>query len=130
MLPVLCRYRYAALPSKFTHLEERHLQPRTSLRLFQGSQLLTGPKLRLQQVLSARYGVPKELWQLLYWASNHGYSAESFHHLCDGYSPTFVIALVRAPFLVAPYIKVGSGFPVARLLAAVRCLVRIVILEL
>ncbi|KAH6944017.1 hypothetical protein HPB50_001199 [Hyalomma asiaticum] len=87
------RYRYAALPSKFTHLEERHLQPRTSLRLFQGSQLLTGPKLRLQQVLNAWYGVPKQLWRLLYRASNHGYSAESFHHLCDGHSPTFVIAL-------------------------------------
>ncbi|KAG0423720.1 hypothetical protein HPB47_000506, partial [Ixodes persulcatus] len=87
------RYRYAALPSKFTHLEERHLQPRTSLRFFQGSQLLTGHKLRLQQVLNAWYGSPKQVWRLLYRASNHGYSAESFHHMCDGHSPTFVIVL-------------------------------------
>ncbi|XP_064466201.1 uncharacterized protein LOC135377597 [Ornithodoros turicata] len=87
------RYRYAALPSKFTHLEERHLQPRTSLRLFQGSQLLIGHKLRLQQVVNAWYGSPKQVWRLLYRASNHGYSAESFHHHCDGHSPTFVFVL-------------------------------------
>ncbi|XP_067122453.1 kelch-like protein 1 [Centruroides vittatus] len=87
------RYRFAALPSKFSHTEDKRIQPRTSLKLFQGSQLLTGDKLHFQRILNAWYGVPKQMWHLLYRASTHGYSADSFHHHCDGHGPTFVIAL-------------------------------------
>lgn len=35
------RYRYAALPNKFRERsEDKHLQPRVSLKLFPGSQIL------------------------------------------------------------------------------------------
>ncbi|GIY79617.1 TLDc domain-containing protein [Caerostris extrusa] len=87
------RYRFAALPNKFTHSEDKRIQPRTSLKLFQGSQLLSGEKLHLQRVLNAWFGNSKQMWRLLYRASTHGYSAEAFHYHCDGHNPTFVIVL-------------------------------------
>ncbi|KFM79229.1 TBC1 domain family member 24, partial [Stegodyphus mimosarum] len=87
------RYRFAALPNKFTHSEDKRIQPRTSLKLFQGSQLLSGEKLHLQRVLNAWFGNAKQMWRLLYRASTHGYTAEAFHYHCDGHSPTFVIVL-------------------------------------
>ncbi|XP_020999865.1 BTB/POZ domain-containing protein 9 [Parasteatoda tepidariorum] len=87
------RYRFAALPNKFSHSEDKRIQPRTSLKLFQGSQLLSGEKLHLQRMLNAWFGNSKQMWRLLYRASTHGYTAEAFHYHCDGHSPTFVIAL-------------------------------------
>ncbi|XP_076316734.1 BTB/POZ domain-containing protein 9 isoform X2 [Tachypleus tridentatus] len=87
------RYRFAALPSRFAHSEDKRIQPRTSLKLFQGSQLLSGEKLQFQRLLNAWYGNPKQMWRLLFRASTHGYSAESFHHHCDGHSPTFIVVL-------------------------------------
>jgi hypothetical protein len=74
------RYRFAALPNKFNHSEDKRVQPRTSLKLFQGSQLLTGEKLQFQRILNTWYGLPKQLWKLLFRASTHGYSADAFHH--------------------------------------------------
>lgn len=89
------RYRFAALPNKFGHSEDKKLQLRTSLKLFQGSQLLSGEKLQSQRLLNNWFGNPKQMWRLLYRASTHGYSAESFHSHCDGHSPTFVVILVK-----------------------------------
>ncbi|KAG8188652.1 hypothetical protein JTE90_026757 [Oedothorax gibbosus] len=87
------RYRFAALPNKFCHSEDKRIQPRTSLKLFQGSQLLSGEKLHLQRVLNAWFGNSKQVWRLLYRASTHGYTAEAFHYHCDGHNPTFIIVL-------------------------------------
>ncbi|UYV60369.1 TLD [Cordylochernes scorpioides] len=86
------RYRFAALPSKFSQ-EDRRLQPRTCLRLFNNSTLLSGEKVQLQRLLNAWYGAPKQTWRLLFRASTHGYSSEAFHMHCDGHGPTFVLAL-------------------------------------
>jgi len=47
-----------------------------------------------QRVLNTWYGCPKQVWRLVYRASTHGYSAESFHRHCDGVAPTYVIAMV------------------------------------
>ncbi|RWS14833.1 Serine-enriched protein-like protein, partial [Dinothrombium tinctorium] len=85
------RYRFAALPNKFGHTEDRRVQPRTSLKLFQSSQILTGERLQYQRILNSWYGVSKQVWRLLFRASTHGYSSDSFHHHCDGHSPTYVL---------------------------------------
>jgi hypothetical protein len=47
-----------------------------------------------QRVLNTWYGCSKQVWRLVYRASTHGYSAESFHRHCDGVAPTYVIAMV------------------------------------
>lgn len=90
------RYRYAALPNKFKEQsEDKRLQPRVSLKLFTGSQILVQDKIGFQRILNTWYGVPKQCWRLLYRASSHGFSAEAFHRHCDGVAPLFVIVLVR-----------------------------------
>jgi hypothetical protein len=47
-----------------------------------------------QRFLNTWYGCSKQVWRLVYRASSHGYSAESFHRHCDGVAPTYVIAMV------------------------------------
>lgn len=108
------RYRFAALPNKFAHSEDKRVQPRTSLKLFQGSLLLSGEKFQFQRILNCWYGSPKQLWKLLYRASTHGYAAETFHHHCDGHSPTFVIVLgsngeLCGGFSDVPWSKTGAS---------------------
>ncbi|XP_014260319.1 uncharacterized protein LOC106672966 [Cimex lectularius] len=86
------RYRFAALPYKFREsTEDKRLQPRVSLKLFPGSQILVQDKCCYQRVLNSWFGQPKQVWRLLYRASSNGYSADSFHRHCDGIAPTFVI---------------------------------------
>lgn len=88
------RYRYAALPNKFRERsEDKRLQPRVSLKLFPGSQILSQDKTCFQRILNNWYGAPKQIWRLIYRASSHGFSADAFHRHCDGVAPTFVIAL-------------------------------------
>lgn len=90
------RYRHAALPNKFKENqqhEDKRLQPRVSLKLFAGSQILVNEKTSLQRILNSWYGVTKQMWRLIYRASTHGYSAEAFHRHCDGIAPTFTIVL-------------------------------------
>ncbi|XP_076064156.1 uncharacterized protein LOC143038603 isoform X2 [Oratosquilla oratoria] len=91
------RYRYAALPNKFKDnaatAEDKRLQPRVSLKLFAGSQILINEKMTLQRVLNSWYGVGKQMWRLVYRASTHGYSADAFHRHCDGIAPTYTIVL-------------------------------------
>ena len=87
------RYRFAALPNKFQNSTDKRIQPRTSLKLFQNSQLLSGDKTQFQAILNSWYGLPKQTWKLVFRASTHGYSAEAFHQCCDGYCPTFVVVL-------------------------------------
>lgn len=89
------RYRHAALPSKYPDgTDDQRLRPRVSPHLFPGSHILGQEKSHYQRVLNAWYGNAKQTWRLVYRASNHGYSATSFHRHCDGVAPTFVIVLV------------------------------------
>ncbi|XP_046397700.1 kelch-like protein diablo [Ischnura elegans] len=88
------RYRYAALPNKFRERsEDKRLQPRASIKLFPGSQILVQEKASYQRILNNWFGVPKQGWRLVYRASTQGYSAEAFHRHCDGISPTYVICV-------------------------------------
>lgn len=48
-----------------------------------------------QRILTGWYGKPKQVWRLVYRASSHGSSADSFHRHCDGVAPTFVIITVQ-----------------------------------
>ncbi|ALC38966.1 CG7102 [Drosophila busckii] len=87
------RYRYAALhPNKLVDNDKR-LQPRLTVNMFPGSQILRNDKLALQGILNSWYGVPKQSWRLVYRASTHGYSSSAFHRYCDGVAPCMVIAL-------------------------------------
>ncbi|XP_011637836.1 serine-enriched protein isoform X2 [Pogonomyrmex barbatus] len=88
------RYRYAALPNKYSEVcADKRLQPRVSPFLFPGSQILSRDKVGFQRVLNQWYGVSKQGWRLVYRASTHGYSAASFHRHCDNICPTYVIVL-------------------------------------
>ncbi|XP_043284544.1 serine-enriched protein [Venturia canescens] len=88
------RYRYAALPNKYSEIcADKRLQPRVSPFLFPGSQILSRDKTGFQRLLNQWYGSAKQSWRLVYRASSHGYSAVAFHRHCDGVSPTYVIAL-------------------------------------
>ncbi|XP_065204116.1 BTB/POZ domain-containing protein 9 isoform X2 [Planococcus citri] len=88
------RYRYAALPNKFKERsEDKKLQPRISLKLFPATQILVNERTTCQSILSQWYGNAKQTWRLIYRASTHGYSAESFHRYCDNIAPTYVIIL-------------------------------------
>lgn len=109
---VLERYRYAALqtnknaggpgstnqqqlPTAGGPETDKRLQPRQSLNLFPGSNILKGDKMHLQSALNGWYGNHKQSWRLVYRASIHGFSAAAFHRHCDGIAPLIVIALVR-----------------------------------
>ncbi|XP_059469186.1 uncharacterized protein LOC132192950 isoform X2 [Neocloeon triangulifer] len=94
------RYRFAALPNKFREQsEDKRYQPRMSCSLFPGSQILslTGSnsfgddKLSYQRILNEWYGNPKQQWRLVFRASAHNFSAQAFHRICDGISPTYTI---------------------------------------
>lgn len=88
----LQRYRNAAL-QKNIQAEARYLKPRASERLFQGSLLLSGPNLPLQQQLNEWFGNKNQVWRLLHRASNHGHKAQAFHGDCDDIAPLFVVVL-------------------------------------
>ncbi|KAK3921364.1 BTB/POZ domain-containing protein 9 [Frankliniella fusca] len=106
------RYRYAALPNKFKERsEDKRLQPRVSLRLFPGSQILIKEKTSLQRTLNSWYGNAKQQWRLVYRASSHGYSAEAFHRHCDGVSPTFLIVLGSMGEICGGFSDVAWGKP-------------------
>lgn len=87
------RYRFAALPRKFSQVEDKRMQPRMSQKLFQGSEILLQDKLHFQRILNSWYGDAKQMWRLIFRASTHGYSAEAFHRHCDCISPTVVLVL-------------------------------------
>ncbi|XP_051858860.1 uncharacterized protein LOC117565272 isoform X2 [Drosophila albomicans] len=87
------RYRYAALhPNKLVDNDKR-LQPRLTVNMFPGSQILRNDKLALQSVLNGWFGVPKQSWRLVYRASTHGHGSSSFHRYCDGVAPCMVIGV-------------------------------------
>lgn len=103
------RYRHAALQTNKTSTamlpppiqlppgpiseNDKRLQPRLLLNMFPGSIILKNDKLHLQGKLNGWYGMPKQLWRLIFRASTHGYSANAFHRHCDGIAPTFTIVL-------------------------------------
>ncbi|KAM7357660.1 uncharacterized protein ACRADG_002930 isoform 1-T3 [Cochliomyia hominivorax] len=72
---------------------DKRLQPRLTVNMFPGSQILRNDKLHLQSVLNNWYGCSKQSWRLLYRASTHGFSSTAFHRYCDGVAPCFVICL-------------------------------------
>ncbi|KAI8123466.1 putative small nuclear ribonucleoprotein E [Lucilia cuprina] len=72
---------------------DKRLQPRLTINMFPGSQILRNDKLHLQSVLNNWYGCSKQSWRLLYRASTHGFSSTAFHRYCDGIAPCFVICL-------------------------------------
>ncbi|XP_034937407.1 uncharacterized protein [Chelonus insularis] len=88
------RYRYAAVPNKYSEIcADKRLQPRIGPLLFPGSQILSRDKMGYQRLLNQWYGCPKQNWRLIYRASSNGYSAAAFHRHCDGIAPTYTIAL-------------------------------------
>ncbi|XP_059608145.1 uncharacterized protein LOC132255985 [Phlebotomus argentipes] len=91
------RYRFAALSAPVALPTpgdtDKRLQPRLLLNLFPGSAILKSDKLHLQSVLNGWFGGPKQMWKLAFRASEHAFSAVSFHRYCDGVAPTMVIAL-------------------------------------
>ncbi|CAG5102608.1 Similar to BTBD19: BTB/POZ domain-containing protein 19 (Homo sapiens) [Cotesia congregata] len=88
------RYRYAAVPNKYSEIcADKRLQPRIGPLLFPGSQILSRDKMGYQRLLNQWYGNPKQNWRLIYRASSNGYSASAFHRHCDGVAPTYTIAL-------------------------------------
>jgi hypothetical protein len=106
---VLERYRFAALqsnklqgiptappalPSSSVSEADKRLQPRLSLNLFPGSNILRNDKMHLQTTLNGFYGNSKQTWRLVYRASIHGFTAAAFHRHCDGIAPLVVIAMV------------------------------------
>lgn len=104
---VLERYRFAALqsnkmqglpaapPPSGSSDADKRLQPRLSLNLFPGSNILRNDKMHLQTTLNGFFGNTKQTWRLVYRASIHGFTAAAFHRHCDGIAPLMVIALVR-----------------------------------
>lgn len=105
------RYRFAALPNKFGHIEDKRFQPRTSNKLFKGSQLLCEKNLDFQRILNSWYGNPKQTWRLLYRASTNGYSADSFHRHCDGHSPTYVLVVNNSGDICGGFTDVAWSAP-------------------
>ncbi|CAB3374369.1 Hypothetical predicted protein [Cloeon dipterum] len=94
------RYRLAALPKKYSEQsDDKRCQPRMSCTLFPGSQILNlaspnsfgDDKSSYQRILNEWYGNPKQQWRLVFRASAHNFSAQAFHRLCDGISPTYTI---------------------------------------
>lgn len=111
---LLERYRYAALNTQKSMQQnnnqqvagapvpaqtamnpenDKRLQPRLLVNMFPGSQILKNDKMHLQSVLNNWFGSPKQSWKLIYRASQHAFSAASFHKICDGIAPLFVVAL-------------------------------------
>lgn len=108
---VLERYRHAALqsnklqainnnnnPPAMIHQSpsenDKRLQPRLSLNLYPGSNILRNEKMHLQSALNGFYGNLKQAWRLVFRASIHGFTAAAFHRHCDGIAPLMVIAVV------------------------------------
>lgn len=61
------RYRYAALPNKYSEIcSDKRLQPRVSPFFFPGSQILSRDKTGYQRLLNQWYGSPKQSWRLVY----------------------------------------------------------------
>jgi len=105
------RYRLAALPAKFRHQEPTHhqqqpvqhhhqpqedkrLQPRVPTKAFANSQILTKDRLPLQSVLNNWFSIGSQTsWRLVFRASQHGFSADAFHRICDGLAPLYVLIL-------------------------------------
>lgn len=73
---------------------DKRLQPRLSLNLYPGSNILRNEKMHLQSALNGFYGNLKQVWRLVFRASIHGFTAAAFHRHCDGIAPLMVIAVV------------------------------------
>lgn len=88
------RYRFAAVPTRFSASVDPRLIPRVSSKLYHGSTILGKNKIKLQKILNGWYGNENQEWQLLYKASKENFSATAFHKKCDGQSPTMTVVMV------------------------------------
>jgi len=61
------------------------------------------------QQLNAWYGTPQQKWKLLYRASEHGFTAASFHQHCDYKGPTMVIVKSTQNYIFGGYGKTCLG---------------------
>lgn len=105
----LQRYRFAALAGskQAHHASTKPMQPRmvptfsNEQCLFANSKLLGGHASadKLEQVLNAWYGAPRQSWKLLFRASSHEFSADAFHNHCDGVAPTYILILSSQDYL-------------------------------
>lgn len=105
------RYKFSALPNTFKERsEDKRLQPRVSLKLFLGTQILAAnDKISYQRLLNQWYGHSKQTWRLIYRASTHGYSSEAFHRYCDTATPTYVIILGPRGHIAGGFSDVSWG---------------------
>ena len=73
---------------KLSDKEVKEIRGCFDIRLLRGSTILLDTQYDkfFQEWLGNEYK-----WKLIYRASEHGYSAESFHHYCDDKGPTLVV---------------------------------------
>lgn len=132
------RYRLAALPAKFREQqqqqpapqpvqhhqqqqqqpEDKRMQPRVPTKAFANSQILTKERLPLQSILNGWYtslsGGGSSSWKLVFRASQHGFSADAFHRICDGLAPLYVLiqgqkGQICGGFTDVPWMVPSSG---------------------
>ena len=108
------RYRLAALPAKFREqqqqqlqpppqpiqqqaAEDKRMQPRIPTKAFANSLILTKERLPLQSILNGWFtsvsGGGSCSWKMTFRASQHGFSADAFHRICDGLAPLYVLIM-------------------------------------
>ncbi|CAG0916691.1 unnamed protein product [Notodromas monacha] len=85
-------------PGKFRQNSGNGVDPRFQPRappnrFFPGSQILAREDAGFQRLLNEWYGDPRESWTMVFRASQHNFSAQAFHHFCDGVAPSYVLVL-------------------------------------
>lgn len=101
------RYKFAALSGN-KHEQHRSIKrvhprvmPFVKQSLFANSKLLSdldalGEK---EEILNNWFGVPKQMWKLIFRASNHNFLADAFHNHCDGVAPVYILILSSRGYL-------------------------------
>ena len=82
-------------------------------RLIKGSNILSsmGPETSLsyyEQLLNGWVGTPNQTWTVIFRASEHAFSAQAFHRMCDGASPSFVLVKADTGVEHLPVLKAYS----------------------
>ncbi|XP_028392962.1 kelch repeat and BTB domain-containing protein 12-like isoform X2 [Dendronephthya gigantea] len=85
------RYRFAAVPQKFDQNDDIRLRPRSHTKRFHGTTILWKTNSKYQSILNHWFGNPHQEWQLIYKASEDGFSSKTFHEKCDDVEKTFTI---------------------------------------
>ncbi|KPM05892.1 hypothetical protein QR98_0043640 [Sarcoptes scabiei] len=108
------RYRFEALTIKLnrTNESDARIQQQNlktsendfddarSGKYFSNSKLLFRmTSIDYEKILNNWYGFDQAFWKLQFRASDHQFSAKSFHQHCDGYGPTIVLILSTKGYL-------------------------------